>query len=63
MSFDVVCILTIVSLIWNICNIIKLVMLENKISYMNGEIECLKRRKNYNNNDWFCADGERSESS
>ena len=32
-------------LVWNICNLVKICLLENKVYYLKGQVETLIRRK------------------
>lgn len=45
MTLEVVCAIAIASMIWNIYNLIKICLLENKICYQKGQIEALIRRE------------------
>ena len=57
MTLEISGVLAIVSIIWNICLFIKTCILEDKVSYLKGQIETMKRSKE----NWYCADGERKE--
>ena len=54
MTLEVVGAIAISSMIWNIYNLVKICLLENKICYQKGQIEALIRREptqtNANNN-------------
>jgi len=45
MTLEVVGAIAISSMIWNIYNLIKICLLENKICYQKGQIEALIRRE------------------
>ena len=45
MTLEVVGAIAIVSMIWNIYNLIKICLLEDKICYQKGQIEALIRRE------------------
>lgn len=45
MTLEVIGAIAISSMIWNIFNLIKICLLENKISYQKGQIEALIRRE------------------
>ena len=50
MTLEAVCTIAIASIIWNIYNLIKICLLENKICYQKGQIETLMRRKSTQTN-------------
>ena len=45
MTLEIAGVLAIVPIIWNICLFIKTCILEDKVSYMKGQIETMKRSK------------------